>query len=157
MPSKNYHSNGESVLGLFTTRLARKWWGWAVLAAVFLAALSLIFIANVKFVDDYREFQNATPVAYQGRAALVRVLIDFGGTLRAFEGEAEGGMTLESAFREIAAAGKLRLDISKGEIGLLGDKKSGPRGRWKIYINDEAVSDLARELKGGERIAIRYE
>lgn len=132
-------------------------WYWVILLAVFLGALMLLFFVNVQFAEDYRNSQSTVSVISKERSVLIRVLIDFGQSMRAFEGEARAGMTMEKALREIAEVGKLDLEIQKGVVSRLGNQKSGREKTWNIYVNDASLLGLIYELKGGDRVAIRYE
>lgn len=132
-------------------------WYWVVLLVLALIALLLLLFANLQFERDFRDSQNTTSVVSKDQAVLIRILIDFGEARRAFEGEARKGMTVRSALQEITEVAGLKLQSAKGEILLIGDVKSTPSRRWNIYLNDEVAEDLSRELKGGDRIAVRYE
>lgn len=132
-------------------------WYWVIFLVFAVLALILLSFVNLQFERDFHDSQNTPLAVSKEQAVIIRVLIDFGGNMRAFEGEAEKDMTLRRALENIADIGRLELRIVDGKLVSLGGKASGKSGRWNIYANDGLVSDMSRMLKGGDRIAIKYE
>lgn len=150
----HHHSYPESRLALWHNH---RFWYWGIFSAFAASAFLLLIFANVRFERDFNDSQRAVPMVSKDRAVMIRVLIDFGGITRAFEGEAQSGMTVEAALGEIARIGNLELIISRGSIASLEGRRSGREKQWSIYVNNQEVSDMSQDLKGGDRVAVRYE
>lgn len=132
---------------------------WAAAVGAFLIAVAVIFFQNEAFYRDFQDYISlSVPPASPPRA---RLTIDFGnGQKRAFEGQANAGMTALAALRVSQAAGGFEAVTSqRGEVVRIADVANSAAKRWRIYVNGTPTADLPghTEIQPGDRITFRYE
>ena len=134
---------------------------WVILLAVFFGTVAVIFVLNDDFYNDYRSYLDIVPLKPRERSAMVRVTIDFGnGKKRAFEGEATSAMSAAEALRASQEAGKFSLKITlSGEITEIDRVRAASGKKWQWYLNsnlqEKPVLDV--EVRGGDKVLIKYE
>lgn len=133
---------------------------WAIVIAVFLAAVAAIFYENEVFYQEflgYFSFSSPTPALFHP----ARVTIDFGnGKKRAFEGRVESGMTIFSALRASQDAGGFEIITdNRGRVVAVNGVKNVREKQWGLYMNGVSITTLPGniEIQPGDRIVFRYE
>ncbi|OHA08384.1 MAG: hypothetical protein A3B37_01620 [Candidatus Sungbacteria bacterium RIFCSPLOWO2_01_FULL_59_16] len=136
---------------------------WVITVAVAGLAFSAIQYQREAFSRDYDRYISGltAPIPRSKPARPTRLTIDFGnGTKRAFEGEAQVGMTALSALRASQEAGTfgVRTDDRGRVLEIAGIAAGGGR-EWRILLNGSPIQDLPGhvEIKPGDKILFRYE
>ena len=126
-------------------------------APIFIGGV-LFFAANYQLSSEYANTEE-TPAHKSKAPALVRVLIDFGDSKRAFQGPAREGLEVRQALYEVAEVGELDLQIKNGAITKLdGLRSTEKNGQWRLYLNGDILQDsLSRGLSPGDQVTLRYE
>lgn len=134
---------------------------WLIVVGVFVIAVTVIFFQNDTFYRDFQSYAPSTPMPSPAEFRLARLTIDFGdGSRRAFAGPTAEGMTILSALRLSASAGRFAaVADERGTVVAIAGLRNSRIRRWQVYLNDTPAADLPGhiELAPGDRIAIRYE
>ncbi len=131
---------------------------WVFFLLIVFLGIAAFFAANYQLSREYAN-REETAVNKSRAPALVKVLIDFGQSKRAFQGPAREGLSVRQALYEVASIAKLELQVSDEAIVKLdGLKSTKEKGRWELYLNGDVLQNsLSRELFPGDQIMLRYE
>lgn len=131
---------------------------WVFFVLIVVLGIAAFFSANYQISKEQENLQD-TVASKSNTPAPVRVLIDFGDSKRAFQGEARRGLLVRQALYEVAAVGKIELEVKNDAIMKLdGLKSTEKNGLWRLYLNGNILQDdLSRELLPGDQVTLRYE
>ena len=131
---------------------------WVFFLLIVALGIAVFFAANYQLSSEYANTEE-TPAHKSKAPALVRVLIDFGDSKRAFQGTAREGLEVRQALYEVAEVGELDLQIKNGAITKLdGLRSTEKNGQWRLYLNGDILQDsLSRGLSPGDQVTLRYE
>ena len=130
---------------------------WVILGVVAVLGILALFAANAKFFREYQSEQATFLSVPKEQSVTVRVAVDTGTTVRAFEG-APRGMTIAAALKDIAGLTATPISFQNGTLKeFLGVANTSSR-RWTVFQNGVEVHNLtAAYLHGGDRILARYQ
>lgn len=130
---------------------------WVIFAFTAILGIAVLFLANARFGDDFQREQRDTQLQPKSRSVIVRITIDTGKAVRAFEGEPDG-MAIGEALGQIADLAGFSLTFREGRILEFAGRQSGARGSWRLYRNGSEIDRPERViLAGGDRILLRYQ
>lgn len=135
-------------------------WYMPFFVLVAIMGMGLLFWSNAQFAfEDQELWRTASVVVSQAHAKPVRVTIDFGTSVRAFEGSASQGLTVEDALQEIAYVAGLKIEVSRNVLKTFGSDTANTGKQWVIYLNDKKTDSgaLSESLAPGDTVLVRYE
>jgi hypothetical protein len=132
---------------------------WYLTVAAALLALAAIFFINARFVDDYLNTQSKINLVSKDQSVAVRISFYLGDKERMFEGKARENLTLKDALLEIAGISGISVKIAGNDLIGIERYAKNKNKAWAAYVNGKPLSGslLVYQIKGGDRIVLRYE
>lgn len=136
---------------------------YALGSVLLLAILVVWAVLYFAYQNDFaREVSSLREYDAFGKASL---LLNFGdGTMRKFEGDIVGGMTVYDALNQSAKAGGFEVETTLEEGSVVVEAIGGIRNRkdkiWHFYLNESfknRTSPLNYSIRSGDVVEFRYE